>query len=280
MAGEVNEWGKPTAGDQPIGEPVGDQASTPPPGSSPASPQQSDPQPSDAPSEVKPLEARSRVACVLLAAVIVGALLASFSDIDTIGILDRELAGERVTLAEVRELEDNLTASSIVYTVAYVLAGIGFLLWYSRAYRNTIAMGMTPRYGTRWAVWYWVIPIISFFRPKQVMNDIWRGSDPELQSPAGVVQHRPVAGIMHVWWLFWIVSLIAARVAINLGPEGLFTTQEAKDSAVAYLVSNIADIVAAALAIAVVILTTRRQEERIGRRQLGTLPPAPPGWVD
>lgn len=105
------------------------------------------------------------------------------------------------------QAEDRVDTTAILYFVALFLSAVTFLLWYSRAYRKTIAMGVTrPRYGTRWAVWYWFIPIISLFRPKQVMNDIWRRSDPNLPNPTGGVSEQPVHPLLHWWWAFWILS--------------------------------------------------------------------------
>src|SRR5215207_5646007 len=61
-----------------------------------------------------------------------------------------------------------------------VTAGL-WLGWFRRAYRNLPALGARRlRYRPWWAVGAWLLPVFSLFRPKQVLNDIWRASDPNL----------------------------------------------------------------------------------------------------
>ena len=67
-----------------------------------------------------------------------------------------------------------------ILLVAVSLAtSVAFLMWIHRAYRNLPALRGTPlKCSPRWAVGYYFIPILNFFRPYQVMKEIWRESDP------------------------------------------------------------------------------------------------------
>ncbi|MDQ3759264.1 MAG: DUF4328 domain-containing protein [Actinomycetota bacterium] len=244
--------------------------------------------PPGAPDAAEPLQLRGRVAAVFLVLVGLTALASLWADLNQLDLITRLVDGERVTTAEATESDDRVATTAIIYLVALVLSAITFLLWYSRAYRNTIAMGVTrPRYGTRWAVAYWFIPIVSLFRPKQVMNDIWRGSEPDMPSPVGGVESRPVSPLLHWWWAFWILSIFIGNYAarVSFSPEVL-SAEELRSEAVAYVVTDIADVIAVPLAIAVVVVVTRRQEARRERVRAGTLPsgppvmppPVPPGW--
>lgn len=222
-----------------------------------------------APKIAEPLRDRARFAIIFLGLVGVAALASLWADLNQLDTIDRLINGERVTRAEAAESDDRVGTTAIIYLLALILSVITYLLWYSRAYRNTIAMGVTrPRYGTRWAVWYWFIPIVSLFRPKQVMNDIWRGSDPDLPNPIGGVSERPVNPLIHWWWAFWILSLFIGNYAtrVTFSPK-LLTPEELRSEAVAYVVTDIADIVTVPLAIAVVVVITRRQEARRERIQ-------------
>ena len=61
------------------------------------------------------------------------------------------------------------------------LTAFGFLIaWTNRAYRNlqrSVPMTCGSRDG--WAVGGWFVPFLNFVRPKQIMNDVWRGSSPD-----------------------------------------------------------------------------------------------------
>lgn len=241
-----------------------------------------------APSQAEPLWPRAKVAIALIGAVGLTALASLWADLNQLDAISRLIDGERVTGAELRESDDRVATTAIIYLVALLLSAITFLLWYSRAYRNTIAMGVTrPRYGTRWAVAYWFIPIVTLFRPKQVINDIWRGSDPDLPSLTGGVEGRPVTHLIHWWWAFWILSTFVGNYTARTGFAQDFPTPESlRAESIAYVVTDIADLLTVPLGIAVIVAVTRRQEERRARMADGTLsaapatmpPPVPQGW--
>jgi hypothetical protein len=223
----------------------------------------------------RPLVPRAKVAVLLLAAVAIAAAVALYADIRQLDLLDRAVAGERIPLAEATDSDDRVAMTATVYLIALILSMVTFLLWYSRAYRNIVALGVpNPRYGPRWAIAYWFIPIVNLFRPKQVMNDIWRGSDPELDRGAQGWEHGRVAPLLLIWWVAWLLTNFVARFATsNLGDQQA-TAQELRDAAQAYVVSDVFDIVSALLAIAVVVAVTKRQQERIRRIEDGVDQPA------
>ena len=58
----------------------------------------------------------------------------------------------------------------------FIATGVFFLFWFHRAYRNLPALGGDRRYGTGWAIGSWFVPFLNAWRPKQIVNDIWRES--------------------------------------------------------------------------------------------------------
>lgn len=243
--------------------------------------------PADRPTVPLPLGPRSKAAIGLIVLSTVAIAFSLVADLDRLSLADRLVNGERVTLAEANDSDDLVATSFIIYLVALFLSGITFLLWVSRAYRNTIALGVTrPRYGTRWVVAHWFIPIASLFRPKQSMNDIWRGSDPDLPNPTGGVSHLPVTPLIHWWWAFWLLSTFVGNYAgrVSLSTAGNPTADDFKTQSVAFVVTDVAELLSVPLAIAVVVAVTRRQETRrlaIERNDLTGMPqssddPPPP----
>ncbi|UJA18905.1 DUF4328 domain-containing protein [Thermoleophilia bacterium SCSIO 60948] len=223
------------------------------------------------PFEVQPIADRSRVAIALLCLVALAGLGSLWADIGQVGLLGDIRDGARVSLVEANESDDRVRTFAIAYTIAVVLAAIGFLLWYSRAYRNTIALGARdPRYGPGWSIGYWFIPFVNLVRPKQVMNDIWRASDPELDRNASGWRFGRVSPLLHWWWAIWLLSTFVQRFVFRLGfndDEFSFGTSidDLYDLAVGYVVADVLDLVAVGLAIATVVKTSARQRERIER---------------
>lgn len=229
----------------------------------------------------EPLGDRAKAAVALLSLVIVAALVSLWADAQQLDLLNRAVDGERITLTEAQESDDRVASTALLYLVAVILSAITFLLWYARAYRNVRALGVSePRWGRRWAIAYWFIPIVNLFRPKQVMNDVWRGSDPELDARTDRVEHLPVHPLLHWWWAAWLISGWVGNFAVRRLFTGDDSLESVRSQAQAYVASDVADVIAALLAIFVVRRITARQEERRRRFEEGSLPgrlePSPP----
>jgi uncharacterized membrane protein YgcG len=212
--------------------------------------------------EALPLGPRSRVAIGALGLLVFVDLLALVPDIELRSVAQRALAGERIPFADLQSVDSHLSSVGLAQLVLTILAGIAFLLWFSRAYRNVIAMGIRrPRYGTRWAVGSWFVPFVNLVIPKKASNDIDRGSDPEMAYGDPDFAARPVSPLLHWWWAAWLLAGFLSRGAGGSAN----TAQDVSTEATFYIVADIVDVIAAALAIAVILRITRRNEERRGR---------------
>ena len=110
-------------------------------------------------------------------------------------------------------------------------------------------------------------------RPKQISNDIWRASDPELPRQATGWQGNAVHSLIHWWWAFWIVAGVIGNISARVYFNAETLSEQLNASAVAAF-ADLIFIVAAVLAILVVRAITIRQEER---EEIVTAPlPAPP----
>jgi len=194
------------------------------------------------------------VVLVVFGVMIVVWLVSAVLGVQEILIVDRLIAGERVSDAELADSDDRVALVGLLQTVGYVAGAVAFLTWLRRAYANldAIAPGMR-RYGVGWAVGGWFVPILFWWRPKQVVNDIWLAGDAEAS--------RPPIWPLGVWWTGFIVTGFVSRVA-SRAYQGGDTNQELRDGAVAYLVSDSLDVVVLALAVLVVLRTTRRLDAR------------------
>lgn len=212
----------------------------------------------------EPLLDRSRAATVLIGVVMAAAAGSLWADLAQLDLLNRVADGARIGLAEAQDADDRVATMALIYTVASILSAITFLLWYSRAYRNIAALGVSrPRWGRGWAVGYWFIPIANLFRPKQVMNDIWRGSDPQLSVNTANLQNLPVNPLLHWWWAAWLLSGWISNFAIRRAfDDQAPTIDNLQAQATGYVVTDVADLVVGVLAILVIRSITARQEER------------------
>lgn len=129
-----------------------------------------------------------------------------------------------------------------IWLVAYVLAGITFIVWmyWARLNSHATASRHQHKWAPMWVILGWLIPIVNLFVPQAVMQDIWRASDRSQGTLA--LQLRPRSGLVTAWWSCWIVSFVLAYVGARLQT----------DQAVWSTLSTAVTVAAAVLAIQIV----------------------------
>jgi uncharacterized protein DUF4328 len=105
--------------------------------------------------------------------------------------------------------------------VAYFIAACMFMPWFALAYRNLRRLGIQQmRWGDGWAIGGWFVPFLSLARPKQIANDIWRGSE----SGADVSSERwhlgSVSAVIHWWWALFLIGGACGGVGTSIESGG------------------------------------------------------------
>jgi hypothetical protein len=211
--------------------------------------------------------------------VLVADFIALAADLEQLDLVQRIVDGERVPFRDLNASDDRVATTGILQTGAYVVCMVAFLTWYGRAYRNLWRLGAVAlRFGPRWAVAYWFIPIVSLFRPKQVVNDLWRASDPELPVASDAWRGARVPALLGWWWALWLLSTWINNLLFRRSLESADTPDEFVAIAQTFVAWDVVDVIPAILAALVVWRVTKRQEERRRRYEAGELgmAPAPP----
>lgn len=187
----------------------------------------------------------------------------------TFGVLElvsQQEAGLFVLPAELDEAVQGLDGVSILFFFVTVPTVVLFLMWTHRASRNLRPLGSHgQRFSPGWAVGWWFIPIMFFFRPYQVMAELWRGSNPDVYPEGGVDwKEGSVSALLAWWWGLWITSGLVGYVGFGLGIDRVFDPDAILSSTALQwdLFSSALAIPAGVLAILVVLQITRRQEEK------------------
>ncbi|MGH3080325.1 MAG: DUF4328 domain-containing protein [Gaiellaceae bacterium] len=210
----------------------------------------------------RPLGRRARWARVALVTMIAADVIAVLSGLREYVLLER-LETELVTAEELEASDRRQQVVAFSQLAVYAFAAIFFIRWLHRAYANIVPLGAQyPRYSTGTAIWSWFVPILNLWRPKQVINDVWRASDPEAPVDQGDTWQQKDPPLLYgVWWTAWVLLTLAynADFRIYLRAE---TLDELQFSSLFTVVTDGASVLAALLAIAVVHRTTDRHEAR------------------
>jgi len=176
-------------------------------------------------------------------------------------------------------------ATSTAQVLLFLVTAYLFLVWVRRAYDNLVAFGGRElRFAPVWATAGWFVPVLGLFRPKQIVDDLWRASDPALPlrdeikgaargggGGSGRWWERPVPPLLTWWWFAFLASVLAratwfatVRAFASLLTLGLSSVllEDLRPSAGVAAVADLLTVAAALLAIAVVNEVTARQEAR------------------
>jgi hypothetical protein len=146
-------------------------------------------------------------AVLMLTMVVSGALAALYiAQFDSIGAMPwRKGFGLPRTAA----LTDVLEVILVGLGVVLVFLALG---WTNRAYRNLPAMSVVGlRFAPEIAAAAWVVPGVNLVVPKLILDELWKGSDPDARprSTAWRAQRAPILSLVA-----WVVLLAGTALAV------------------------------------------------------------------
>jgi hypothetical protein len=147
--------------------------------------------------------------------------------------------------------------SGLGYLLMAVLTGIVFIRWLYVAHASDRMHPESMKHGSGWAIGGWFVPVLNLWRPFGVTIDLRRG----VLGPAATA-----TPLMWAWWLAWVASVVADRVAAAYWSDGEAAGLRAfgrdlQKAARVDIASSVIDILAAVLAVLVVRHLTRLVRE-------------------
>jgi len=205
--------------------------------------------------EMVSLKGRAKVATTCLALIAVVDAIAAWISFRTLGFLDRAALGQ-VTAAEANDIDQQAMTWAVVYLITLVVCAIAYVRWFHRAYKNTLSVEHAPaaEFTPAQAVTAWFIPFVNLVRPYQIARNIWAATakrgDPSPDSGSSIIT---------AWWVAWIGSGVIAQVLLRRSDP--HTLEQIRSLQYKWMITNLAALGAAVLAIIVVKRITDRQED-------------------
>jgi phage FluMu protein Com len=161
-------------------------------------------------------------------------------------------------------LEDVLRLIGWGQIVLRVATAVPFLMWLYRSYANLTALGAQGlAFSPGWTVGYFFIPIVNLFRPYQVLQETWKGSDPDYASTNSMAwKAAPGSALVGLWWALWLISNVAGQISFRIHMNQEPRLDAFKVSSLASMVSALAALVCGFCLLFVVYGITARQEEK------------------
>lgn len=141
---------------------------------------------------------------------------------------------------------------AITQIVIYILSIVFFLNWFRRAYGNLHRIGIQHmEHEENMALWTWFIPIIVWFRPVQIMNEIWKETRDKIKKTSPTQNFKNLGSLLGIWWfLFVLTHFISRYITKNLFKEE--TLEELISLSKVSMASDFLQIIEAGLVILIV----------------------------
>ncbi|MFH8975996.1 protein kinase [Streptomyces sp. NPDC017890] len=139
--------------------------------------------------------------------------------------------------------------------LAIMGAAAMWVCWFRHMWLNADALAPGRiRYGPGLAAGAWFIPVVNFYLPKQIANDIWTATTGR---PKGAGRW-----LVHTWWWFWLAHFVMFMIdSFQVWSEDERVV-DARESILNSQGANVVGIVSTVLALVLVSRLTSRQRAR------------------
>jgi len=139
---------------------------------------------------------------IVIGALVLG-LVPGFNEIILLDKLNNDMFVDDSTLDSSDSIQFIV---GIVQTILLIISAVFFLNWFRRAYGNLNRLHIKTEYEEQMAGWYFVIPILSFFRPYQIMVEIWQKTQSYLTAIKANYLENNHSFVIGLWWALFIIQ--------------------------------------------------------------------------
>ena len=157
---------------------------------------------------LKPNEKRSKIAIVLIWICLIVYLFSFFSSFLQYRLLTQISFG--VQIAE-DILEQNDTREQVIVLVTFIvniISAVTFIQWFRRAYFNLHILVPNLTFIEGWAAGSWFVPMISFFRPFQIMVELYNKTIEKIEERKLIENQNFDFSFLKLWWALWILVFV------------------------------------------------------------------------
>jgi hypothetical protein len=138
---------------------------------------------------------------------------------------------------------------AIMYIIVSIISGVTFIMWFRRAYYNLHQKVSYLSYDDGWAAGAWFVPIMNWFRPLQIMKELYTYT-PEFLTNKGVeFENKLQKWSLIVWWTLWITGGILGNIGSQLSRRA--------EEAVEFIFSTNISIIGNVIGIVLAIITVK-----------------------
>jgi hypothetical protein len=167
----------------------------------------------------KPNSRRAKTAMLMVSLVMFINLIKITSLFFQYQLLAMVKAGEAVTEKMAASNDIRQLIVDLLFILIFLISAVTFIMWFRRAYFNMHKRIRSGNFTEGWAAGSWFVPVLCFFRPFQIMREMWRESASLLVLRADNMSFMKSRYLLGIWWTFWILASFVGSIADKLSND-------------------------------------------------------------
>ena len=161
---------------------------------------------------LKPNQKRSEIAITLIWICLIVNLISLFSSYLQYELLTQLSNGVEIANYKLEQNDSREQLLGVVTLIVSIISAVTFIQWFRRAYFNLHSLVPNLTYTEGWAAGSWFVPIIGFYRPYQIMMELYNKTIARLEERKLIENQSFDVSFVKVWWVLWIIVSIIGRL--------------------------------------------------------------------
>lgn len=201
--------------------------------------------------DLRPNDQRAKNAITIIWIILIFEILLLISGYFQYELLQSIAKGNEIPMDRINANDRREQIFNTLFFITLIVSFVTFIKWFRRAYYNLHLRVKHLSFKEGWAAGSWFVPIISLFRPYQIMKELYLETK-ELLTEKGISFNQGFnTKALGLWWTLWIISNIIGQFEFRYSMNA-YTIEELSILTVASMINNIIGIPLALLAIKVI----------------------------
>ena len=187
-------------------------------------------------------EQRAKIAILFIWIVFALEIISFISSYLQYNLFEAMESGKLVSDEAINASNSRESVVGILYGVASLFSAITFIMWFRRAYYNLHQKVENLSYSEGWAAGSWFVPVVNWFRPYQIMKELYTETKRLLTKKGLAESVNYTTTNLGWWWTFWIITGIFGSIIFQISFRYTETIEDNIVLSVLYMVSNVLNI--------------------------------------
>ena len=200
---------------------------------------------------LKPNEQRAKNAITLIWIVLALEIVSLISGYFQYDLLQTAANGGEISTETATANDTREQIIGIIYLIAYIISAVTFIQWFRRAYYNLHLRVNHLSQTEGWAAGSWFVPIVSLYRPYQIMKELYQETRELLVKKGLSINENFSTGFLGWWWTLWIINNAIGQFIFRYSMKAE-SIDELTISTVASMIGNVVGIPLALITVKVI----------------------------